>query len=265
MTAQDIAVIVVIGFLGGVSGGLLGIGGSIVMIPLLTLVRGPNQHLYQAACMVVNVVVAVSASIKHHQSGSVRVDYFRWMLVAAAIAVVVGVAMSNLLEGASLKMLFGAFLIYTSAMEFGRILRRTKDHPVDETPAQPSRALGIGSLTGFVSGLLGVGGGTVAVPLLRSIGKLPLRQAIGTSAAVMTLASAIGATAKNASIGRVEATAGLSVGDSLALAGLLAVPALLGANIGARLTYALPLTALRLAFALLIGAAGLRMLGLLGS
>ncbi|MDZ4755654.1 MAG: sulfite exporter TauE/SafE family protein [Phycisphaerae bacterium] len=266
MTATDVLIIVFIGLAGGVSGGLLGIGGSIVMIPLLTLSRGPNQHLYQAACMIVNVVVAVGASIRHFKGGTIRRDYFRWMLLAAAIAVIVGVVVSNVVESNNLKMLFGVFLIYTGAAELGRVLRREPDAEATTVPASAPRAMTIGGLTGFVSGLLGIGGGTVAVPLLRSLARLPMRQAIGTSAAVMTLASTVGAVAKNATIDSHSAPDGtqLTLWLSLGLAGLLTVPALFGAVLGAHLTYRLPLNATRLVFVALIALAGLRMMGVLG-
>jgi uncharacterized membrane protein YfcA len=267
MSATELVLILMIGLAGGLAGGLLGIGGSIVMIPLLTLTLGANQQLYQAACMIVNVVVAVGASMRHYRAGSVRKDHFRWMFPAAGVMVIVGVLCGNLVPTDSLKRLFALFLLYTSASEAVRLWRAHPEPDPEDSVSHTGRSLTIGGLTGLIAGLLGVGGGTVAVPLLRRAARLPLRQAIGTSSAVMTLASVVGATAKNLSVATLHAPDGspLTLRMSLMLAVSLAGPALLGAHLGASLNYRLPLHAVRLAFVVLIGVAGLRMMGWLGS
>lgn len=263
LTAMDAAVVLAIGFAGGISGGLLGIGGSIVMIPLLGVALGSNQQLYQAACMIVNVVVAAGAVRRHAIAGSVRRDVVPWMLPAAGAFVIVGVLLSNVMPSRTLEVVFGAFLLWTAAAEGVRALRRVPDDPPPPPTVGRRKPVLIGSLTGLVAGLLGVGGGTVAVPLLRAIGRLPMRQAIGTSTAVMIVASAIGATLKNASLPSLVPPAGetLTIGASLMLAAILAPAALVGALVGSRLTYRLPLPAVRLAFGVLIAMAGLRMVG----
>jgi uncharacterized membrane protein YfcA len=266
LSVTDLAITVAIGFAGGVAGGLLGIGGSIVMIPLLGLAFGTNQQLYQATCMIVNVVVAAGAVHRHAKAGSVRRECVVWMLPLAAVFVIVGVLVGNLVPSRQLQIAFGAFLLYTATVEFVRGVRRIPDHDPPSEPVRVHRVAPIGAATGFLSGLLGIGGGTIAVPLLRTLARLPLRQAIGTSSAVMIVASAIGAIAKNASLPSLTAPDGtpLRIATSLALAGVLAPTALVGAVVGSRLTYRLPLAAVRLAFAVLIAAAGLRMTGLLG-
>jgi hypothetical protein len=266
MSPADLLLVALIGLAGGVFGGLLGIGGSIVMIPLLGLVLGPNQQLYQAACMIVNVVVAVGAARRHAIAGSVRGDCFRWMLPASTVAILIGVLVSNRVPSVVLQRCFGVFLLYVAGTEVWRVVRpgdRTEEPP-DHVPA--SSGVAIGGATGLVAGLLGVGGGTIAVPLMRTLARLPLRQAIGTSSAVMTVASAIGAVAKNVALPSLHAPDGtpLTIVGSLAIAGALSVPALLGAGLGARLTYALPLSVVRLALVVLLVAAGVRMTGVLG-
>jgi uncharacterized membrane protein YfcA len=267
MTAMEILALSGIGLAGGLCGGLLGIGGSIVMIPLLTLVEGPNQQLYQAACMIANVVTSASAVWRHAKSGSVRTDIVRWTVPVATIAVLAGVLLSNRIPGATLKVLFGCFLLYVAANELIRVFRRGHDAAVT-TPERvpPGVSIGVGTALGGIAGLLGVGGGVIAVPLLRTFARLPLRQAIGTSTATIIAASAVGAVAKNLSLPSLTGPDGqpLAIAESLRLAACLAVPALLGAQIGAALTYRLPLTAVRIAFGALLAFAGLNMTGLLG-
>ena len=69
MDDLSLVALVVIGLLTGVVGGMLGVGGSIVLIPAMTEVLGPNQHLFQATAMIVNffvVVPAVKATLEGH-------------------------------------------------------------------------------------------------------------------------------------------------------------------------------------------------------
>ena len=61
--------LIIIGLFAGLLGGMLGVGGSIVILPALTEVLGPNQHTYQAAAMVVNFFVVMPAVWQHRRAG----------------------------------------------------------------------------------------------------------------------------------------------------------------------------------------------------
>ena len=82
-----VAVAVPLGLVAGTFGGMLGVGGSVIMIPGLTLALGPDQHLYQAAAMVANVAVAWPAAARHRRAGAMVGPVMRWMLPAAVVAV----------------------------------------------------------------------------------------------------------------------------------------------------------------------------------
>ncbi|HRS97992.1 MAG TPA: TSUP family transporter [Smithella sp.] len=114
--------------------------------------------------------------------------------------------------------------------------------------------LAVGAATGFAAGLLGIGGGAVAVPAMQVVLRLPLRQAIGTSAATILTTAWLGAIVKNAALG-----ADGSVARSLLLAACLAPAAMLGSFLGGHLTHALPLRVVRGAFVVLMLAAAWKM------
>jgi uncharacterized membrane protein YfcA len=258
---SELALIVAIGLAGGIAGGLLGLGGSVVMIPLLTFVLGPDQQLYQAACLIVNVPVGIVATVRHLRGGSIRGDLVRTMVPLAAIGSVLGVLLSNALDGKRLLVVFGAFLIYTAIAEAVGLVRTKEDHPpVDAVPRGLLRP--IAALTGLSSGLLGIGGGTLLMPLLRGLARLPLRQAVGTSSAVTIVAATVGAIAKNATLSGVERSDGspLTLTASLGLAALLAPTAVAGGFLGAGLVYRLRVTSVRWIFLILIGLSGIRMI-----
>lgn len=259
----ELALVVAIGLAGGVAGGLLGLGGSVVMIPLLTFALGPDQQLYQAACLVVNVPVGIVATVRHRRGGSIRGDLVRAMIPLAALGAVLGVLLSNALDGKRLLVAFGSFLVYTALAEAVGLVRNRADHPpVEKVPRTLLRP--IAAVTGLASGLLGIGGGTLLMPLLRGLAKLPLRQAVGTSSAVTIVAATVAAIAKNATLSGLERADGrpLALSATLGLAALLIPTAVAGGFLGAALVYRLRVSSVRWVFLILIGLSGIRMIDL---
>jgi uncharacterized membrane protein YfcA len=261
-TPLQIASVMAIGLVGGTLGGLLGLGGSVFIIPALTLLLGTNQHLFQAAALITNVFVATAASLRHRGRGTIRTDLIPSVLVASSFAAVAGVALSNLFEPKPLAGIFGAYLCYASAAELLSLARRVKDNPEDpERSPRLMLGVAVGLAGGFASGFLGIGGGAVMVPMLRRFGRLPIRQAVATSAIAMIVICTIGAVAKNAALAELRNPAGelLSLRDSLLLALLLTPAAAVGGHVGATLVYRIPITATRLVLAALLAVAGGRM------
>ncbi|MDX2115717.1 MAG: sulfite exporter TauE/SafE family protein [Planctomycetota bacterium] len=258
----DILALLVVGAFAGLLGGMLGIGGSVILIPAMGAIfrRQPwdDQHLYQAAAMVVNVVVAFPAMLRHHRQGAVRTDYVRIFLPTTMAAVVVGVLISNRVPGQTLRTLFAIFLLYVCASTLVRIARRSADPPEDAARVTPARVSTVGVATGLTSGLLGIGGGLVSVPLASLLCRLPLRQAIAGSASAMVFSAALGAILKLATL----APHGQSWTRALLIAAAVAPTALLGGHIGAGLTHRAPVNALRAALALTLAAVAGRMAGI---
>ncbi|MGA1045757.1 MAG: sulfite exporter TauE/SafE family protein [Phycisphaerales bacterium] len=251
--------IAAIGLGAGVMGGLVGIGGSLVMIPALTFVYGRDQSLYQAAAMIVNAVVAATATRRHLKAGAVRRDLVIGLLPGAVLLVGVGVWLSSVVEERWLAVVFGVFMLYIALQEGWSLLRRPhEDHAEPRTGRGTMFA--IGGVTGIVSGLLGIGGGGVAVPMLRGLCHLPIRTAIAASSAVMLATAAVGSILKNLSYATSAAEPSRALAASLILAALLVPTGMIGAWIGASLTHRLPIKAVRLAFILLMLAGGLRMM-----
>lgn len=265
MSLEESLFAVPIGLIGGLFGGMLGIGGSVVMIPLLDLTQGPNQQLYQASAMVANVCSALSGSLKHRGRGTIRSDLTSVMLPLAAVGAIAGVLTSNEMQPTPLRAIFGGFLFLTALLEFNGALRHTSQNEEQHTGALQGTRLKCGAVAlcgGVVSGLLGVGGGVLMVPMMRSLLGMPLRQSIATASVVMLASTSVGAVAKNATITSLQDSHGipLTLAQSMSLALPLAIAALIGAAIGASISYRLPLRGLKLVFATLIGFAGVRML-----
>ncbi len=266
------AVVVVLGLIAGVLGGMLGVGGSVLMIPGLVWLFGQDrdpalgQHVYQAAAMIANVAVSVPAALRHRKAGTMRHEVLRWMLPAALGFVLLGVWMSNwpVFEGKTggiwLGRLMGVFLFYV-AYENVRKLRSQPSANVEELGAErirPGVCVGLGFVMGMFAGLLGIGGGALAVPLQQMLMRLPLRQCIANSSAVICVIAAVGAVYKNATLGLHH----YDWHTSLWLALLLAPAAWIGGRFGANLTHRLPLRQVRMVFIALMLVSAWKMLKL---
>jgi uncharacterized membrane protein YfcA len=269
--------LILIGLFAGFLGGMLGIGGSIIMIPAMTEVLGPDQHKYQAAAMIVNFFVVVPAVYQHRRVRAIDPATVGRLLPLAIVAVLAGVGVSELpfFAGrgeAYLRMLFGMFLFCVAGYDLYKLFSRRKPGlpTSDASPAllegaaaSPSVAgrrpwlfaTAVALPTGLVAGLLGIGGGVLAVPLQRRFLGVPMRTAIANSATLIIATSFIGAIAKNyAYISENDYSL-----ETFRLAVLLIPTAILGSLVGSRLTHRLPLKIVKVAFFVLMLAAAVRL------
>ncbi|OWY66899.1 hypothetical protein B7486_34170 [cyanobacterium TDX16] len=250
--------LVIIGLAGGASGGLLGIGGSVVMIPGMVLLLGPDkQHLYQAAAMIVNFFVVGPAVLRHTQARATLRPVTRWTIPSAIVGAVAGVYVSELsvFHGSGqgyLQIVFAVFLAYVVAYNLLR-LRSGQRFPkmTEEDSAKLSKSLivaVVGLPSGLLGGLLGVGGGLVAVPAQQVALRIPLTNAIANSASTILWSSIVGAIAKNSRL----TEHGFTIRESLLLALCLVPSAMIASYFTAAKVHRWPVRVIRYAFVALL-------------
>jgi hypothetical protein len=261
MTSVELFGLLATGLVAGILGGLLGIGGSVVMIPVLTWLMQRDYHLSQATAMITNVFVAIPAVVGHRRAKSVRWDVTLQLLPFGLIAILLGVAISNHMSSLVLERCFGVFLIYVIIVNVRKLLAGRRVGDDLPPPAVWWRSGVVGTITGFFAGLLGIGGGIITVPLLQRIARLPLRQSIGTSSALMCITAVFGAASKSLTLPTTSDGAFTGV-DAIALAAGLVPSAMVGSFLGAHLTHMLPLFWVRMVFVVLLVVACLKFLGL---
>lgn len=254
-----------IGLCAGLVGGLTGLGGSVIMLPGLVLLLGfkdashAEQHTYQAAAMAVNFLVAVPAVWRHTKAGTVRKQLLFRLLPPAVVCIVIGVLVSDRIAGDSLvKILAAVIALMVLVGELGRIFNKDQKQTLSDdlrirksTPA----IVGTGVATGFLAGLLGIGGGVITVVSLQSVAKIRIRQAIAASTAAMCLMAPVGSTLKMINLSQH----GEKAIDAIELAGLLGPAAVVGSLMGSSLVHKLPVNYVRpiVSIVLLIAAAKL--------
>jgi uncharacterized membrane protein YfcA len=238
-----------IGLFAGVFGGLLGVGGGVIMIPLMVKTLRMGQHRAHGTSLVAVVFTGLSGALTYAWHGSLDWKAGLVLAVTAIITARSGAHFAGALPEWKLKRSFGAFLIFVSSLLLAK-------------PYLPHLAVGAisgwswvavllaaGGFTGFLSGMMGVGGGTIMVPAMVLLLGYDQHTANGTSLLVMVPAGAMGAWA-HWSLKNVE---------SKLLPGL--VPGvLLGTLIGGSIAQLLPEEYLRMLFAVVLIWLGLRYL-----
>ena len=185
----DAVVVIELLLLGGVAGylaGLLGIGGGMMMVPALTFVltrRGVEPGLAVkmaiATSMATILFTSLSSVRAHHSRGAVRWSIVRTMAPGIVLGgLLAGAAVFALLQGRWLALSFALFVGFSGL----RMLRPPAPKPTRGMPGPLGQAA-MGGAIGFVSSLVGAGGAFLSVPFM-SRGNVPLKEAVGTSAAL---------------------------------------------------------------------------------
>ena len=257
LSLVDIAMILLLGLMAGTLGGMLGVGGSVILIPGFVILFGQaragtpnlNQHIYQATAMIANIAVSIPAALKQHGAGATHIPAIRWILPSALVFVVIGVWLSNLFHGTQGAVWLGrclalllVYVIWVNVRRLSGAAQRAEDET--EPLVSPVRGSIVGGIMGFIAGLTGVGGGAMAVPLQQVILRLPLRNCIANSSVVICASALVGSIYKNATLYQH----GFDWRLSLTLALLVAPTCVLGGYLGAILTHKLPVRAIRVAF-----------------
>ncbi len=185
--AWEIIISGAFGVAAGVVSGFLGIGGGAILAPLLAVGLGIEQHRAQGISLAALLPpVGLPAVLAYRKSG-VRVDVTLVLLliVGFIVGALAGAWSAHRLPSRELRWCFAAFLAM-SALYVGFFRKGTTEGETDSTRRVPVwMAVSIGMVAGSMSGLLGVGGAIVALPLLKRYGGLSRLQAQATTLAMM--------------------------------------------------------------------------------
>jgi len=226
-----------IGLVAGIFGGLVGLGGGVIMIPLMVGIRKLTQHKAHGTSLVALVFTGIAGAITYFLQGSVDMAASALLAVTAVFTARAGAQYAHALPEWKLKRSFGGFLIMVSLL---LLIKPYLPGLVLSTAWWYTAVILLltGVFTGFLSGMMGVGGGTIMVPAMVLLAGMGQHVSQGTSLLAMVPAGAAGAYTHK-KLGNVE---------SSLLAGL--IPGILvGTYLGGTLAHHLPEAALRTIFA----------------
>jgi len=239
---EVLLILVLVSFAAGFIGVLTGVGGGIILIPVMVGILDIPVHLAIAASLVSVTANSLSGGSQFLRTGSVNIRLAILMSISALIATLTGVLLSKVVGGRVVTAIFALMILLTIWVMF----KGRKDSFVDVKDSDPLAlklrlpswyipstdglkveygvlkvvpAIGIMAFAGLSAGLLGVGGGFIQVPVMDRVLKLPIKVSTATSNFMMGLSAA------------AAALAYLALGD---LHPLIAGPTVVGIFLGSR-------------------------------
>jgi uncharacterized membrane protein YfcA len=249
----------VVGFLAG----LLGIGGGLVMVPVLSFIFSAQNfhpdhilHLALGTTMAAIIFSSVASLRTHHLHGAVNWKVVKYITPGIVAGTLSGTTLASLIPGRSLSIIFVVF-IYLAATQ---MLLMVAPKPSRDLPGKQG-LLAAGGIIGFISSFVAIGGGLLTVPFL-SFCNVRFQHAIGTAAAVgfpIAVAGAAGYIANG--LAQSPALPDYSLGFVYlpALAGVV-LASTITAPLGARTTHLINTDTLRQIFVMLLYLLGTKML-----
>lgn len=251
-----LSILVLLGLIVGAVGALMGIGGGLIVVPIFLYVFGFSVQYTVGTAMVIVCFNALSATVAYYRQHRIVFPVALRFGLATIPGAVIGGWVSSLFSGTGFQIAFGLFLLFTAVNMYAknRGMTQKKEDPAsfsrDKIPEGRMRFGTIAStFVGFLSSVMGIGGGVIHVPLMNQVLRFPIHIAVGTSSCILFISSAVGLLTHGI-MGHVLWVEAIAVG----------VGALLGAQFGANLAKKVAPQTLRLAFSALVFCIGLKFL-----
>ena len=228
----------------GFIGGILGIGGGLLAIPLLVLMQNMDQQLAQGTALIMVLPAVLLTIRKYNQYARIDRGSALWGAASASVFTWVGAFLALSLASDTLRVIYALFVLAVALYYFQQsaALRRRRSPPTKQAAEYPRSLFAlIGVLAGLAGGVFGVGGSVVAVPVLTRFLKLSQfnAQALGLTMVLPGLAVAL---LTYASHGQVN----WQIGIPMAVGSMCLVP------VGVRLAHGMPEPRLKLIFACML-------------
>ena len=182
-----------IGLCAGIFGGLIGIGGGLIMIPLMVALLKISQHQAHGTSLVALIFTGISGAVIYGLNNSLDIPAATALAVTAVFTARLGARYAHSLKEWKLKKAFGIFLFFCALFLFCKPYLSDVIIVSASPAAKITVFLVAGAATGFLSGMMGVGGGTIMVPVMVLLTGFSQHLAQGTSLLVMIPTGAMGA------------------------------------------------------------------------
>lgn len=240
-----------LGFISGVSGGMMTMGGGVIKVTGLILVFGYGMLLIRPVAYITNIFIYGAASLRYNRASLISWEHVTPLVPWAILGIIIGYFAGNYLDATTVRHILGVFAFLVAVQILNDILSgasargsdgvKTEDGEGETQWSRPLQAM-LALPMGIVSGILGISGGVIEVPLQQYVGKQPLKTAIANSAVLVFMSSLVCSV--------VSVIHGVSIGEfnwtvPLTLAAIIIPGAYVGGMVGAWLTKVVPVNVLR--------------------
>ncbi|MDR7017554.1 sulfite exporter TauE/SafE family protein [Acinetobacter sp. 3657] len=193
---MELIIYLLIGAIAGFTAGLFGVGGGLIIVPILYIVftqmnYDPNviMHIAIGTSLATIIVTSISSVMAHHRQGAVLWSVFRNLAPGLVLGSFLGAGIADLMSGQHLQLVIGVFAIWMAYKMFkGAYAVVNSSRHLPSAPVQFAAGGGIG----VASAIFGIGGGSLTVPFLNRYGVV-MQKAVATSAACGLPIAAAGA------------------------------------------------------------------------
>jgi uncharacterized membrane protein YfcA len=196
MSLPSILFLLLIGAASGFLAGFFGVGGGIILVPMLLLFYSATgvtslvaTHLAFGTSLLVIVFASGSSAYEYHRNNQVLWRAVGVIGLASVVGASLGSVVAGGLQGKTLQQIFAVVVVVTAVRLFAELHKpKGSEGPKLGIPG----LVGTGLVAGLVSSLAGVGGGVITIPLLYSLLHFPLKRAFGTSSATIVVTALAG-------------------------------------------------------------------------
>jgi uncharacterized membrane protein YfcA len=178
-------ILLALGFVAGGVGALAGIGGGIIITPILAIYFGVPMHQAIGVSLMAVIATSTATSSVYVERGLSNIRLGMTLEIATTIGAAIAAVIAGYIDRSTLALLFSLFLVYTALSLVRKAWTTRKHEPEPGVPEYKIKrypaGLGASVLAGGFSGLLGIGGGPVKVPIMYLFMGVPLRVATATS------------------------------------------------------------------------------------
>jgi uncharacterized membrane protein YfcA len=192
MNLPDILGGLLTGGIGGIVSGFLGVTSGGILVPLLVLILGKDQHVAQGISLVAQVVPTSLSGVRNYSRSGHRVSWrwLTWLAIGFCIGGGVGALLATRVSDRALQWCFVGYLLILLAIVVSRPPRSKVDGDADiaeDVPLHWASLAAIGAVAGWSSGFLGIGGGLAITALMTGLIKISQHRAQAMSLAVTAL------------------------------------------------------------------------------
>ncbi|WP_122899123.1 sulfite exporter TauE/SafE family protein [Acinetobacter sp. B51(2017)] len=195
---MELITYLLIGAIAGFAAGLFGVGGGLIIVPILFIVFSqagfdPSviMHMAVGTSLATIIVTSISSVTAHHKKGAVLWQVFKNLAPGLVLGSFLGAGIADYLSGQGLQLIIGAFALWVGYRMFSGAKAAVDSSKVLPSPTRQMLA---GGGIGIASAIFGIGGGSLTVPYLNKHGMV-MQQAVATSAACglpIAIAGALG-------------------------------------------------------------------------